>query len=64
MMKKVIIPFDGGKFSEGAFSFAISFNNTNPILLTGIFLSQVDFTRFFLFPPSLSGYSYAIGEKH
>ena len=55
MMKKVIIPFNGGKFSEGAFSFALSFNNINPILLTGIFLPQADFAKFFLFPPSLSG---------
>ncbi len=43
-MKKVIIPFDGGKFSEGAFSFAIHLNHTHPILLSGIFLSQVDFS--------------------
>ena len=54
MMKKVIIPFDGGKFSEGAFSFAIRFNKIHPILLTGIFLSQVDFSKFFLFLPPLA----------
>jgi nucleotide-binding universal stress UspA family protein len=52
MMKKVILPFDGGKFSEGAFAFAISLNDIHPILLTGIFLSQLDFSKFFLFPPS------------
>ena len=47
-MKKVIIPFNGGKFSEGAFSFATSLNNTKPILLTGIFLPQGGFTNFFI----------------
>jgi hypothetical protein len=53
-MKKVIIPFNGGKFSEGAFSYARNLNDTKPILLTGIFLPHVDFVRFFLFPLSLS----------
>ncbi|MEP6952353.1 MAG: hypothetical protein ABI863_23880 [Ginsengibacter sp.] len=53
-MKKVIIPFKGGEFSESAFSFAVSLNNTNPILLTGIFLSPVDFSRFFLLTSSSS----------
>jgi nucleotide-binding universal stress UspA family protein len=62
-MKKVIIPFDGAKFSEGAFSFAKNLNVTRPILLTGIFLSQVDFKRFFLFPPALSGVSVQLEKK-
>ena len=53
-MRKVIIPFNGGKFSEGAFSYAANLNETKPILLTGIFLPHVDFARFFLFPVSLS----------
>jgi hypothetical protein len=53
-MKKVIIPFNGGEFSESAFSFAIALNETKRILLTGIFLSQVDFSKFFLVPQSLS----------
>ena len=61
-MKKVIMPFNGGKFSEGAFSFATSLNNAKPILLTGIFLPQGGFTHFFLFPPSLSG-AYVPLEK-
>lgn len=62
-MKKVIIPFDGAKFSEGAFSFATNLNNTKPILLTGIFLSSVDFSRFFLFPPSFSEASVLLEKR-
>jgi nucleotide-binding universal stress UspA family protein len=62
-MKKVIIPFDGSRFSEGAFSFAITLNNRRPILLTGIFLSQVDFSRFFLFPAALTDASVLL-EKN
>ena len=53
-MKKVLIPFNGAKFSEAAFSFAITLNNSKSILLTGIFLSQVEFSNFFLLPRSLS----------
>ena len=54
-MKKIIIPFDGNHFSSGAFSFARSLDKINPILLTGIFLPQVDYSRFFLFPTAFSG---------
>jgi hypothetical protein len=44
-MKKVIIPFDGGNFSQGAFNFAKMMNEEEPILLTGLFLSQVDYAN-------------------
>ncbi|MEO8765643.1 MAG: hypothetical protein ABI416_15190 [Ginsengibacter sp.] len=53
-MKKVIIPFDGARLSEGAISFAIHLNHSQPILLSGIFLSRLDFLSFFLFPPSFT----------
>jgi hypothetical protein len=49
-MKKVIIPFDGGHFSDGAFSFALDLHKAKPVLLTGIFLPQVDYARFVFFP--------------
>ena len=42
-MKKVIIAFDGKHFSKGAFGIAEYFNEYQPILLTGIFLSAVDY---------------------
>jgi ribosomal protein L7Ae-like RNA K-turn-binding protein len=62
-MKKIIIPFNSGKFSEGAFSFAKSLNNIKPILLTGIFLPQLEFIRFFLFPSALSETSMLTEKK-
>ena len=57
-MKKIIIPFDGGDISKGAFSFACLLNETNPILLAGIFLPKVDYARFFFFPTAFVGPAY------
>lgn len=57
-MKKIIIPFDGGHFSKGAFSFAVSLHGFKPVLLTGIFLPQVDYARFFFFPTAFSSSAY------
>jgi hypothetical protein len=57
-MKKVIIPFDGGNFSKGAFSFASHLHETKPILLTGIFLPKVDYARFFFFPTAFAAPAY------
>jgi len=54
IMKKIIIPFSGEHFSEGAFSFASALNSLKPILLTGIFLPEVDYAQFFFFPESNS----------
>lgn len=44
-MKKIILAFDGAHFSKGAFDFARQLNELEPILLTGVFLPQVDFSR-------------------
>jgi hypothetical protein len=41
-MKKILLAFDGDNFSEGAFEFASSLNKKEKILLTGVFISQVD----------------------
>jgi len=57
-MKKIIIPFDGGNFSNGAFSFACRMHEINPILLAGIFLPKVDFSQFFFFPAAFAGPAY------
>ncbi len=39
-MKKILMVFEGDRFSEGAFAFAQRLNELQPILLTGIFLPQ------------------------
>ncbi len=44
-MKKVVVAFDGRHFSEGALEMAGFLNDKNPIMLTGAFLPQVDYTR-------------------
>jgi len=44
-MKKILLAFDGTHFSEGAFEFAKALNESNKILLTGVFLPQVDYAN-------------------
>lgn len=44
-MKKVIIALDGEHFPKGAFEFAKDVNDQNEILLAGVFLSPVDYSR-------------------
>jgi nucleotide-binding universal stress UspA family protein len=43
-MKKVLLAFDGHHFSEGALEFARQLNAKSPLLLTGVFLPQVDYS--------------------
>lgn len=40
-MKKILLAFEGTHFSEGAFEFARKLNELQPILLTGVFLPQL-----------------------
>lgn len=40
-MKKIILAFDGANFSDGAFEFARRLNEMEPVLLTGVFLPQI-----------------------
>jgi hypothetical protein len=42
-MKKILLTFDGKHFSEGAFKMAQYINSLQPVLLTGVFLSPVDY---------------------
>ncbi len=44
-MKKIIIALDGEHFPKGAFEFAKYLNAKNEILLAGVFLSPVDYSR-------------------
>ena len=54
-MKKIILAFDGGHFSEGAFEFAKQMNSVQPILLTGIFLPQVDYANLWSYANGSAG---------
>ena len=40
-MKKIVIPFDGTHFSEGAFAFAEKLSERQPVLLAGLFLPEI-----------------------
>jgi nucleotide-binding universal stress UspA family protein len=65
MMKKIIIPFDGGHFSQGAFSFARKLNDSEPLLLAGIFLPSVEYARFFFLPSAFSEPAFIpLNEKY
>ncbi len=44
-MKKLIIALDGQHFPKGAFEFAKSINTKSKILLAGVFLSPVDYSK-------------------
>jgi len=41
-MRKILLSFEGTDYSEGAFDFARRMNEGEPVLLTGVFLPQVD----------------------
>src|SRR6185503_2084598 len=45
IMKKILLAFDGSNFSEGAFEFVRRLNELQPILLTGLFVPQVDYAN-------------------
>jgi hypothetical protein len=44
-MKKILLAFDGSNFSEGAFEFARRLSERQPVLLTGVFVPQVDYAN-------------------
>ena len=58
-MKKVLIVFDGTQFATGSFNFAVELNTLQPILLTGVFLPQVDFANLWSYASGGSGPMFA-----
>jgi hypothetical protein len=54
-MKKVIIALDGEHFPKGAFEFARFINNQNEILLAGVFLSPVDYSKLMAYTAGVDG---------
>lgn len=54
-MKKILLAFDGTHFSEGAFDFARSLNEIDPILLLGVFIPQVNYANLWSYANAGSG---------
>jgi hypothetical protein len=48
-MKKIVIALDGNHFPHGAFEFAKYLNQENDILLAGVFLSPVDYSKLMMY---------------
>src|SRR5687767_1838698 len=53
-MKKILLAFDGAHFSEGAFEFARKLNELSPILVTGVFLPQIDYASLWSYSAAAS----------
>jgi hypothetical protein len=57
-MKKILIAFDGTQFSDGAFAFARSLNELQPILLVGAFIPQVSYANLWSYAGAMAGPSF------
>jgi len=57
-MKKILLAFDGSNFSEGAFEFARKLNEAEPVLVTGVFMPQVDFANLWSYASATAGTGY------
>lgn len=69
-MKKVLIAFDNGHFSKGAFEFARRLNELQPILLIGVFLPNLDYSELTFahggtlpMVPFIEGYDTKVAEQ-
>jgi nucleotide-binding universal stress UspA family protein len=54
-MKKILLAFDGTNFSEGAFEFAKRMNEESPVLLTAVFLPQINYAELWSYAGSVTG---------
>jgi nucleotide-binding universal stress UspA family protein len=54
-MKKIIMAVDGTNFSEGAFEFVRQLNEKASLLLTGVFVPQMDYANLWSYAAASSG---------
>lgn len=54
-MKKVLLAFDGTNFSEGSFEFVRRLNEYAPLLVTGVFVPQVDYANLWSYAAAAGG---------
>jgi hypothetical protein len=54
-MKKIIIAFNGGQFSSAGFEFARRINELQPVLLTGVFMTETSYTNLWSYTAGMAG---------
>ena len=54
-MKKILFAVDGTNFSNGAFEFIRWLNEKTPVLVTGIFVPQLDFANLWSYASAAAG---------
>lgn len=54
-MKKILLAFDGSHFCESAFEFARQMNESSSVLITGVFLPQIDYSSLWSYSAGVSG---------
>jgi hypothetical protein len=54
-MKKILLTFDGCNFSKGSFEFVRRLNELSPVLVTGIFIPQVDYSNLWSYSSASTG---------
>lgn len=55
-MKKILLAFDSTNFSTGVLEFARRLNEISPVLLTGVFLPQVDYANLWSYAHGSAGF--------
>jgi hypothetical protein len=54
-MKKIVLAFDGSNFSKGSFEFVRRLNELQPVLVTGVFIPQVDYSNLWSYSTAATG---------
>ena len=54
-MKKILLAFDGSNFSKGAFEFVLRLNDIQPVLVTGVFIPQIDYANLWSYSAATVG---------
>lgn len=54
-MKKILIAFNGGHFSSAGFEFARRINELQPVLLTGVFMTETSYTNLWSYTAGMAG---------
>ena len=57
-MKKILLVFDGSNFSKGAFEFVLRLNDIQRVLLTGVFIPQIDYANLWSYSAATVGGVY------